>query len=243
MKNFKLATFFSIIMGILPIVTFAKSLIIDKDQTISSVSYNWTGHYMGLNAGAVKHVMNITDNQAVTFNATIQEVTDPGFTEGFQLGYRRQLNQTQTSGVFGLEFSANFSDAKSHKTYGSPFALYQLRSEHELKNVMLAELIAGIAADRSLLFMAAGLSWFTISGNVINEDGIPFFNEYTVGKKALAAAVGGGIEYAVSENISARVKVDVLVPQSYFTIDNSNDTYGIANNIAQGTIGVNYRFS
>lgn len=244
MKCFRLTAFFSVIITTLPsAVGFAKGLIIDKDQAISSAYYNWTGLYAGLNAGAVKHSMDITDNQAVTFNATVQEVTDPRFTGGFQFGYRRQLTLSSASGVFGLEFSAHFSDAQSSQEYGSPFALYQLNFEHKLKNVLLGELIAGIAADKSLLFTAFGLSWFHVSGRVFNEDGIPFFNEYSVGQKTLAVAIGGGAEYAISERLSARIKVDVLFPDSYITLDNADNHYTVANHIVQGVIGVNYRFS
>jgi opacity protein-like surface antigen len=240
MKPYKPAKF--VLLALLfPVMVSAKSAVIGKDQSISS-AYKWTGLYAGINAGVVKHTMDITDNQAVTFNATIRQVTDPSFTGGVQFGYRHQLNSSQTSGVFGLEISSNFAHAKSHQEYGSPFALYQLSSQHKLKNLTMAQLIVGIAADRTLLFLAAGLSWFDISGNVTNEDGIPFFTEFSVGKKALATAIGCGAEYAISDNISARIKVDVIMPETYSTLDNAGNNYSIANDFVQGTIGINYRF-
>lgn len=238
MKCFKTAA--CILSASLLSTASAQTSLIDKDQAISL--YNWTGFYLGINAGAVQHTMDITDNQAVTFNATIHQVTDPSFTGGFQLGYRRQLSPAPASGVFGLEFSSDFSHAKFYQEYGSPFALYQLSAQHKLKNVTLAQLLVGIAADRTLLFLSAGLSWINISGNVVNKDGIPFFNEYGVGKRDLAPAVGGGAEYAISNKISVRIKVDAILPQSYSTLDNSNNSYDVANHIVQGTIGVNYRF-
>lgn len=215
----------------------------DKDLAISTESYNWTGYYAGLNAGAVKHTMNITDNQAVTFNATIQQETDLSFTGGLQIGYRRQLNPSPFSGVFGLELSTNFADAESTKQYGSPFALYQLTSTHELENLTLVQFIGGIAADRTFLFLAAGLSWTDISGNVTNKDGIPFFNTFSVSKNQVNAALGCGAEYAFNNKLSARIKVDVIIPDEYTTQDNAGNKYDVTNNIVQGTIGVNYRFA
>lgn len=242
MKCFKSIAFIYSVNLLFPVITLAHTAMIDKDQAIASTPYYWIGFYAGINAGAVKHTMNITDNQAVTFNATIQQITNPDFTGGFQIGYRRQLNLSPSSGVFGLEVSTDFADATSHQEYGSPFALYQLSSQHQLKNISLAQLMAGIAADRTLLFLAAGVSWFNISGSVINEDAIPFFNGYSVSKKDLAPAIGCGVEYAFSDKISARIKVDLVLPESYSTLDNSNNSYEVANDMVQGTIGVNYRF-
>lgn len=239
MRQFKLATSLFISASLLSPTTFAHAL--SKDEAIA-VAYNWTGFYAGLNAGIVRHTMNVTDDQAVTFSSTIQQVSNPAFTGGFQLGYRHQLDLTKISGVYGLELSANFSNNSFKHEYGSPFALYQLQSHHKLKNLVLLEFIGGIAADKTLLFVAAGLSWVNITGSTINMDGIPFFDSFSVNRKELGTAVGGGIEYAFSERISARFKVDVITPNSYNTQDNEGNNYQISNNIVEGTFGVNYKF-
>lgn len=204
--------------------------------------YNWTGFYAGLNAGVLKNTMKITDNEATSFYATIEQASNPDITGGFQLGFRRQLNAAATSGVFGVEFSANFSDTSFSKQYGSPFANYQLESHNKLKNVSLLQLTGGIAADRTLLFLAAGLSWSNINGQIRRIDGLPFFDLLNVDKKAFGTAVGGGIEYAFTDKISVRAKVDVITPNVYTVSDNIDDHFQIANNIVEGTLGVNYRF-
>lgn len=219
-------------------MTFAQVLLKDKDY----IPYHWTGVYAGISAGAVKHTMNITDLQAVTFNATIQQVTNPSFTGGLQAGYRKQLNAAQASGVVGVEVNTNFANAKSAKIYGSPFAMYQLNSWHKLNNVSLIQLIAGIAADRTLLFFSTGLAWYDISGQVKNNDDIPFFNAFTVSQNDIAPSVGAGIEYALSDRVSLRLKLDFIAPNAYPTLDNSDNSYEISNNITQGTIGINYKF-
>lgn len=214
---------------------------LSKDAAITF--YNWSGVYAGLNVGAVQHTMNITDNQAVTFNSTIQQVANPQFTGGFQLGYRHQLEPAHTSGIYGLEFSANFSDATCNKEYGSSFALYQLSSHNSLKDTLLLQLIGGINANRTFLFLAAGGAWVNIKGSVVNEDGAPFFDSFRLSRKAIAPALGCGVEYAVNEKISARAKLDVISPHTYTRTDNADNTYQIANNIVQGTFGINYRFA
>ena len=243
MKQFKLAASLIICTSILSSPTFAQAVMKDEVMPITtSAPYNWTGFYAGANVGLVNHTMNITDVQATTFNATIQQVSNPMFTGGLQAGYRRQLDLTKASGVYGLEFSANFSNAKFRKQYGSPFATYQLYSKNELKSLCLLQFIGGIAADKTLLFLAAGLSWSDISGNTTNLDTIPFFNSFSVSKKALGTTLGGGIEYAFTKRISARFKVDVITPNVYSTLDNTGDSFQITNSIVQGTFGVNYNF-
>jgi len=242
MKRFKLAASIFVSISLLSSAAFAQAAL--KGEVMPAVApYNWTGFYAGLNAGFVNHTMNITDTQAASFLATIQQVSNPRFTGGFQAGYRRQLDLTRVSGVYGLEFSADFSNAGFKKEYGSPFALYQLSSENELKDVCLLQLTGGIAADRTLLFLAAGLSWVNITGSTTNLDNIPFFNGFNVNTKELGTAVGGGIEYAYSDTISVRLKIDVITPNTDSSSDNTGNTYQISNNIVQGTLGVNYKFA
>jgi opacity protein-like surface antigen len=209
----------------------------------SPLMHNWTGYYAGLNLGAVKHTMNITDTNASSFNATIQQDLNPQLTGGFQAGYRHQMDCARTSAVYGLEFSANFSNAQFKKEYGSPFALYQLKSKNSLTNVLLLQLTGGISVDRTLLFLAAGMSWSNITGNTTNEDGAPFFNSFSVARKQFGTALGAGIEYAFTDKISLRFKVDVINANNYTTHDDIDNSFNISNNIVQATIGVNYNFA
>lgn len=243
MQKFKFVTSLFVSALLLSSATFAHVDMKDELIAVAPTIYNWTGFYAGLNIGAVQHTLNITDTNATSFNATIQQQTDPRLTGGFQVGYRRQLDLTKASGVYGIEFSANFSDASYSKEYGSPFALYQLNSHNSLEAVCLLELIGGIAADRTLLFLAAGLSWAKITGSTTTVNGIPFFNSFSVNKQVFGTAVGAGLEYAFSDRISVRFKVDVIRPNTYSTSDNTNNNFQISNNIVQGTVGINYNFA
>jgi len=243
MKRSKLAAVIFVNVSLLSSATFAHVSLKGEDMPVEvRAPYNWTGFYAGLNAGAVQHTMNITDIQAATFNATIQQVTNPAFTGGFQLGYRHQLDLTKASGVYGLEFSGNFSNATFNSQYGTAFTLYNLSAQNALKNLFLLQLIGGVAAERTLLFLAAGLSWTNITGGMTNLDGVPFFTSLSVNKKVIGTSVGAGIEYAFTDKISARVKLDVITPKAYFTSDNVGNSYQISNSILQGTFGVNYKF-
>lgn len=240
MKPSKLALSLFIGSALVAPIIHAQSSLSDKDASVAA--YNWTGFYAGLNIGSLRHTMNVTDNQASSFLATIQQVSTPEISGGFQMGFRRQLLMSQASGVYGLEFSADASNAKFLMQYGSPFALYQLNSENKLKSVWMLQAMGGIAADRTLLFVALGLAEANITGSITNADGIPFFDYFSVSQKAWGPAISAGIEYAFSNKISARVKVDVMTPNVYTVRNNVNDRFQISNNIVQGTLGVNYKF-
>jgi len=239
MKQCKLAQSLFVSVLLFSSTAFAHTSL--KGEIMPVAAYNWTGLYLGGNVGAVNHTMNITDNQAVAFDATVEQVSNPRVTGGFQLGYRWQADPAVVSGVYGAEFSAEFSDANFRRQYGSPFALYQLNSENKLKDVCMFQLTGGIAANRTLVFLAAGLSWSRVTGKTSNLDGIPFNDGFSVTKSELGTALGGGIEYAFTDNFSARVKVDVITPNTYTTWDNLDDKFTIANNIVEGSLGVNYK--
>lgn len=239
MKQYKLAASLFVSASLLSTSVFASYFMKD---TVPGSSYNWTGFYAGLNAGAIKNTMNITDNQASSFNATIQQTSDPAFTGGVQVGYRRQLDLSKASGVYGAELSANSSNARFNQKYGSPFALYQLKTENQINNYVLLQLIGGIAAERTLLFLAVGMSWTNISGSIRNLDIVPFFHSANLDKNVFGTALGGGIEYALTDTFSLRFKVDVITPTTYTVTNGVGDNFQVANNIVQGTLGLNYNF-
>jgi hypothetical protein len=234
---------------LLTTTTYATTSLKGEVLSLTPASHNWSGFYAGFNLGAVNHTMDITDVNAATFHATIEQVSNPKGTGGLQIGYRQQLTLNTVSGVYGLELSANFANAQFKKEYGSPFALYQLYSKNELKTVVLLEAIGGIAADKTFLFLGAGLAWVNISGSTTSLDGAPFFNSFSVEKKQLGTVLSGGLEYAFTNQISARFKMDVITPNTYSTTDDTGtaiepgNSYQIANKIIQGTVAINYQFA
>lgn len=204
--------------------------------------YNWTGYYAGLNIGAVRQTTAITDDSAVAFQATIQQSNNPNVTGGFQLGYRRQAEMMSVTGVYGAEFSANFTNSEQEYTYGSSTALYNLTATNNLNKQLLVQIMGGIAADRTLLFLSAGLSWVAMSGTMVNTDEVAFFHAVEIGQNMFGTVVGAGLEYAFCDKVSARFKLDVITPFNFTTMD-SGHSFSMTNNIVQGTVGVNYRFA
>jgi opacity protein-like surface antigen len=222
-------------------MAFSHTLL--KDEALSSAPpYNWSGLYAGINLASVKNIMNMTDVEATSFFSTIEQASRPQLSGGFQVGARHQLDSSPISGVYGLEFSANFANATSKNTYGSSFANYQLNSENRLNGLYLLEFIAGIAADKTFLFLAAGCSWTDLSGIVVDLNGLPFFHSFSLSNTSVGTVLGGGIEYAINERVSLRFKADVSSSNTYNTYSDTRDLYQVSNRTIQGAIGVNYRF-
>lgn len=243
MKLFSTSITFVVGALLLPSITLAATSF--KDQLFSAGPVSecgWNGYYGGFNVGVVEQTMNVTDTNATTFQGTIQQDSDLKPSIGLQIGYRRQLDMSKMTGVYGAELSTNFSNTQFNKQYGSPTSTYQLNSKNSLYNVSLLELTGGITAEKTLLFIAAGLSWVDISGTTTNQSGVPFFNSFNVGKNQFGSALGGGIEYAYNNKISVRFKVDVVNPSNYSTTDNVGDSFELSNRIVQGTLGLNYKF-
>lgn len=210
--------------------------------TTANATPQWSGWYGGLNAGLVNQTQNMTDNQASSFNATLQQTSNPRLSGGLQLGYRRLLDGGAVSGVYGAEWSLNFTNASVNKVYGSPFANYHFNVQNELKYLSLLQFIGGINAERTLLFLAAGLSYVDIDGKVRNKNSIAFFTGFDTGTRTIGTAIGAGIEYAYTPKLSFRLKFDLITPNVYTVSNNAGDNYQITNSIMQGTFGINYHF-
>lgn len=235
------ATGIVLIALISPCLSFAGTA--NKNQVVQPNGFTWSGVYAGINAGFFKNSLKITDVNAASFNATIEQNTNPNFSGGFQVGIRRQMSPSPTSGVLGLEFSANFQDHLSQMQYGSPFALYQLDSSYRVKSSYLLELIGGISAEKTLLFLAAGASFSTIRGQVINTDGLPFFRQFSLNKNAIGPVIGAGVEYACNNKLSIRAKIDMVYNNSYRTKDDTGNSYEVANQTMIASLGLNYKFA
>lgn len=214
-----------------------------KDEIAPTQIHHWTGFYAGINAGAVNHTLDLTDADAASFLATLRQESNPKWTAGLQAGYRHELDMNVLAGVYGLELNVNFANAAFEKQYGSDFALYTLHSSNQLKTTSTLELMAGLAADRLLLFLSGGVSYAHIDGTTRNLDSLAFFNKFSVRKNAFGTVLGGGLEYALTNQLSARFKIDVLTPTTYSTKDNVDNHYQVGNHIVQGTVGLNYQLS
>lgn len=204
------------------------------DTDVSS-SHCWTGYYAGVSLGAVQQTTNIidyTDVDSSLYNAT--EMEAHSFAPGVQIGYRKQMGcNAAAAGVFGAELSFNGASASVTKHWE-----YSDETHHsKLKNYTLLEGTAGIAANRTLLFISAGVGSANFSARIEDE-----FSH--LGGRHTGVVGGVGAEYAINDRTSVRVKLDEMVFHSHDRRPDSHRDEGVAvvnHKLYSATVGLNVK--
>ncbi len=140
--------------------------------------FTWTGFYVGVNAGVG---FNSGDNDLVFGDTTIfsDSDDDASFIGGGQVGYNYQIG----SFVVGVEGDLQWADfGSSTYNFGPVLGTYTVDSDDWFGTVRAR---AGVAFDRALIYATGGWA-FTDNRN--------------------GWTVGGGIEYAFTNNLSAKLE-------------------------------------
>ncbi len=186
-------------------------------QPQSLPMFTWTGFYLGLNAGAVWG----------DFTKSIRTDSKTGFTGGLTAGYNYQIGQF----VVGLEGDYNYSGLS-----GRGFTLPGvIAAKSDMTSFGTARGRLGVAFDRALVYATGGYAFG--------------FSDTTVGFGKQSAthhgyAIGGGLEYAFTQNISAKAEY-LYMPLGATRVDALpgvavGGKSGIDASVLRG--GVNYRF-
>ncbi len=224
-------------------VSFAADLGYKKPAPAPYVAvipaFTWTGFYVGLNAGyAFSNSENITHPGNAAYTAlgipTFKASRD-GFIGGAQAGYNYQMNQF----VVGLETDIQYTDLK--KTGVDIFG-DRARVETNYLGTVRGRL-GFVPMDRALLYVTGGLAY----GDTKLSSSVTGFPGLTGSKRETSAGwtLGGGVEYAITNNITA--KVEYLYYDLGDTRLSVNDGVRAASYRAenQGSIvrgGINYKF-
>lgn len=178
-------------------------------------AFSWTGFYVGANAG-----WGFADPSKSNLpNAS-------GGMIGGQAGYNYQIGQF----VGGVEADLDYNSAShSHTT--------ALGSEKLSVGAMTTERArAGVALDRALLFVTGGYAGVDVRGS---------YNGAASGAQTVwrnGGVVGAGIEYAFTNNISAKAEY-LYMPfssASYFSGTPEAERSGLNMNVIRA--GLNYKF-
>jgi len=163
------------------------------------VPYNWTGFYAGVHlgvvgAGDIKATNQVT-GASVKFN-------DTNFIGGGHLGYNYEFPQ---GFVIGLEGDFDYTGLSKTQNFAGPTFTESDKFKSDWQASIRAR--AGYAFDRVMPYVTGGVAFanekFTVSG----------FNTVTGsfgGSKSdtrTGWTVGGGVEYAMTDNILLRAEV------------------------------------
>jgi outer membrane immunogenic protein len=153
---------------------------------IADPVYDWSGLYAGVHAGYLWGNVDVEENGAPAADGDIE-----GFVGGALAGFNFQHDIF----VLGAEADFGWSSADGSGAIAPPAVDY----DYDLDwNAHLRGRV-GLAADNFLFFVAGGLA---LSEFHVREVGAPV----DIGKTYTGFSIGGGIEYAATENLLLRVE-------------------------------------
>ena len=180
---------------------------------VAAPSYNWSGSYIGINAGY--------GFGSFSGAAGSQFKNPSNFVGGGQIGFNQQLANKVVVGVEGdFDYSGLQGKATSTGTAGSKARLDTLGTVRGR---------LGYAMDRVMPYITAGYA----GGN--EKITIPGSNNSSGWRNGYA--VGAGIDYALTNNVSARVE------GLYVSLENKNTAVGkVGNDLGIVRTALNYKF-
>jgi outer membrane immunogenic protein len=209
----------------------------------TSKSYNWTGLYVGMNGGYGTNHSEISDVQFGT--GVLYPYPDEGgkfkmmgSLIGGQLGYNYQWDQV----VFGLEADLDYTHKKGTYAFPEP---NPINLNGKIQAIGTARARLGYAFDKVLVFATGGIAYATTKATLTSV--APPVVTASSTKAYTGFAVGGGVEYALSQNWI--VKADYL----HINFGKQSNAYlftgGVAEAVADTSlktdlfrIGLNYKF-
>jgi outer membrane immunogenic protein len=207
---------------------------------------DWTGFYIGLQAGVGNYESNVTDNEYF-FGFDTAHSTDINGLFGGQLGYNWQKGAI----VFGVEADGAWANFDAHNT-ANPAGLgdyFKRGSEIDFLGTVRGRV--GLAYENVLVYVTGGVAFADGERHArYNEDGANIATEEYADWKAddfRVGVVGGvGVEYMATCNWT--VKAETLF--AAFGEDTAHDssgqnpdfTYTFQDQVWMVRLGLNYKF-
>lgn len=195
-------------------------------------SFTWSGPYVGLQAG---YSWFDADNR---LNGLSPDTSPDGFLVGAFAGYNYQFDNSPI--VIGVETDINYSDADAKRRTSGFTGLSdtRLRTRGDFNGAVRGRI--GYAFDRFLVYGAGGLAYSDreVKARAADAGGASGSDD-TI---AVGWTVGGGVEAAISDNVTARVE--------YRYSDYGTDSFSVAGSRMKSDLtenrvmlGVGYKFS
>jgi outer membrane immunogenic protein len=186
--------------------------------------FTWTGFYAGANGGL--NFTNFTGGAGKVWGG------GTGGVLGVTGGYNWQYNQL----VIGAEGDFDLDTTRSTKVSVGPVIGFG-----KMTDTLTLRARAGVAIERSLLYVTGGYVGGTVSGSVFDTT-LPAGSQYFSAEGwRNGYTLGAGIEYAFSDRISGKAEYlyESLTPLAVFSAPRATNA-GASNNVLRG--GVNYHF-
>jgi len=193
--------------------------------------FTWTGFYGGLNAG---YGWNVGSSRYYDpAFGTVSGKRSGGFVGGAQVGYNYQFGMFVAGAETDLQYAAVGNKGASYGT------TYYPGDSDGFFGTLRAR--AGVAFDRALVYGTAGFAYGDVGGNRGYD---PVLGHHTGNEINWGWTLGGGVEYAITNNFTAKVEglyVDVDTKDNY----NFGGRVNVDRDAEFGVLraGVNYKFN
>jgi outer membrane immunogenic protein len=163
---------------------------------------DWSGAYIGLNAGAAfsrGEWDNSADPNAIPFNVLIDfTAKNTGFIGGGQIGYNHQINQL----VLGIEGDLDYLGIDGNNAPVNFAYDAYIHTEQKWLGSVVGRL--GYASDRLLIYGTAGVAFTSYEFTTINYNLSTFIVNHPADDRTGWTA-GAGAEYAVTDKLTAGI--------------------------------------
>jgi outer membrane immunogenic protein len=166
------------------------------------ILFSWTGFYVGLNAGG-KWITNSNDTATLGgTTVTLGDNNDSSWIAGGQVGYNWQAPGSPW--VFGVEGDIDAQDFSRSLVVATALGPFLVGDTFSVESKWQASLRGriGYAVDRVLFYATGGAAFTQIKGTAT----LVGIGTVTDDNTRVGATVGGGIEWAVWNNISLGVE-------------------------------------
>jgi len=178
----------ALVLMYVTVVTGARAvdLMLIEEQEVEVPQVDWSGAYLGGHFGAFDSVVDYTvGGTPGNFNIDLDDVIG-----GVLVGYNFQNKRF----VYGIEGDVGFTKPTDTFSFGAPFDRHQI----ELNAHIRARL--GYTVDEFLIYIAGGIAFADYDLRMSNGLGTTLERD----KLMVGFSIGGGIEYALADNITFR---------------------------------------
>ena len=217
------------------------------------VIYDWSGIYGGVNfgAGLLEDQVTTTTTTALQPAGVATKLSPFAVVGGAQAGFNYQIQQF----VIGAEGTFTWSDISgTQATPSQPPVSLPTFSETSISTprwYATATGKFGFAANDFLFYAKAGAAWMSVNYTQAASTGTGNVSSQTISDTRSGFTAGGGIEFGMTENLSARLEYDYLnFGTKTYTFANLNTApaalvlpVAIRSSTSLITIGLNYRFN
>lgn len=198
-------------------------------------SENWSGFYLGASVGGGWGNSRTTYDRAGNNHLTPETISPSGYLASLTLGYNYKLSNNI---VIGIEGDIGVMDIDASDRTGLWDGHVWKSQYGGMWGTLRGRL--GYAFDNFMIYGTGGLAFMETDEKILGDNDATQ-NTYNEGVHT-GWVIGGGIEYALTENITTKIEYLHMEFGKYSGYTNNNELYTFENDVDIVRVGLNYKF-